>query len=271
MRVSRRKFVGTASVAAAASLCAAPSFGFANGAARDNDGIGCTLLDLKSNCSLPESFAGMQAMLGDTHRSVVESDFIDRRLSSSELLFRKVRRVIAVAAAGSVTSETYRAVAESLESGATVLWESGAAFLDSSDFVQQRALTLDHFGISMERPIDVWSQSKVRKSSARKSLSGEISVGAANQSARSMRAIGHEQIPYVAYQWPRETHVRDFSRAIPVSAASGQAIAHLGEFAVAWSKPVGAGTLVFLGSPIGPALRAGDSDATSLLHSIIEL
>jgi hypothetical protein len=56
---------------------------------------------------------------------------------------------------------------------------------------------------------------------------------------------------------------------IPVSAENGRAIGHWGEIPVAWRKSIGAGTLIFVGSPLGPALRAGDSDAASLLRSLI--
>ncbi len=248
MKVSRREFVGSASVAAAASLCAVPSFGFFSGNSDARTGADCTILDLESNCALPESLAGMRTALGKAHRSV------------TNLELGRAGRVVVVPAAGTVRAETFGAVAELLESGATVLWESGAAFVGIRDFEQQQALTFEHFGISMERPIDVWSQSGSRRPS----------VGAKNQSARSMRAIGHERVPYIAYRWPREAHVRDFSRVIPVSGTSGQAIAHWREIPVALSKHVGRGTLVFLGSPIGPALHAGDSDAASLLRSLIE-
>src|SRR5262249_15665342 len=146
-----------------------------------------------------------------------------------------------------------------LERGSIVLWESGAAFLRPSEFATQQDLARNYFGISIGRPLDVWS--KVRK---RKSIASEK-----NRSARGMRALGHQQVPYVSYHWPRETPVRDFSRVIPVSARSGHAIAHWREIPVAWRKTIGAGTLVFVGSPIGPALHAKDSDSASLLRALI--
>ena len=249
MKVSRREFVATAGGAAAASLCAFPSLAFA--AASDSDArtgaAACTLLDLESNCALPESLDGILAALGDAHHRVTETEFVN------------AGPVVVVPAAGAVRAETFGAMAELIERRATVLWESGAAFLDPRDLAEQRALTLEHFGISMQQPVEVWAQSGSRRAAAK----------AKNQSARNIRAIGHERIPYVAYRWPRETHVRDFSRVIPVSAENGRAIAHWREIPVAWRKPIGAGTLIFVGSPIGPALHAGDADVSSLLHSLI--
>ncbi len=259
MKISRRKFVGTAGCAAAASFCALPSFAHASRDFDARSGGGCIVLDLESNCALPESLAGMRAALGDVHDRISESQFAGSEFSGVEFSISKTSRVLVVAAAGTMRAETFETVRGMLERGATVLWESGAAFLERGNFARQQTLALQHFGIAMERPVDVWSQTGSRSAK----------VGTKNQSARNMRAIGHEQIPYVAYRWPREAHVRDFSRVIPVSAGNGRAIAHWREIPVAWSKPLGSGTLVFLGSPIGPALRAGDSDAASLLRSLI--
>jgi hypothetical protein len=248
MKVSRREFVNTAGCAAAAGLCALPSFGFAAASNPDaRTSAGCTLLDLESNCALPESLAGMRTALGGEYRRV------------AEIAFDGTDSVVVVPAAGAVQAETFDSVRKLIEHGTTVLWESGAAFLEPSDFARQQALTLEHFGVSMAQPIDVWSRS----------ASQRLNAEAKNQSARNVRAIGHERVPYVEFRWPRETRIRDFSRAIPVSAAKGQAIAHWGEIPIAWRKSLGAGTLIFVGSPIGPALYSGDSDAASLFSAMI--
>ena len=249
MRVSRREFVSTASGAAAASLCAIPSSAFWPGNSNDKSARRATLLDLESNCVLSESLAGMRAALASSQSCIATSEF----LSSDPA------NMVIVAAAGTASRETFRAISELLGRGATVLWESGAAFLNSVEFAQQQALTMQHFGISMAPPVHVWPQSNSRK--------GES--GALMQDARRMRAIGHEQIPYVEYRWPVRAHMRDFSRVLPVSAANGRAIAFWGAAPVAWSKSVAAGTLIFLGSPLGPALRAGDEEAAELFRSIV--
>ena len=200
----------------------------------------------------------MQAALGDSHHSVLESEFASRKPASSIISSSTHNRIVIVPAAGAVRPATFNAVAQLLDAGATVLWESGATFLDSADFAQQRALMNVHFGISIGQPIHVWSN-PTRES---RNLNDPM------QNARGMRVIGHEQIPYVEYCWPLNAHVRDFSRVIPVSASSGLAIAHWEEATVAWRKNIGAGALIFLGSPLGPALRAGDPEATALLQSI---
>jgi hypothetical protein len=259
MRVSRREFVGTASCAAAASLFALPSSALAASSVSAKVETRCTLLNLESNCVLPESLAGMRDALGNLHHPVLESEFASGKFASSFAASRARGRMVIVPAAGAVQLATFLTATELLASGATVLWESGAAFLYSAEFGQQQTLTKEHFGISIEPPVHLWSQINSRKSKSTAPM----------QNARGMRAIGHAQIAYVAYRWPLRAHVRDFSRVIPVSAPGGHAIAHWEDSPVAWSKSVGAGTLIFLGSPLGPSLRSGDAEANTLFHSIV--
>lgn len=249
MKVSRREFVSTASCAAAASLCAIPSSASAGSVSSANCESHRMLLNLESNCALPESLGGMRAALGSSHRCI----------AASELLLGDLDGVLIVAAAGSASPGTFSGVAELLARGAKVLWESGAAYLSAGDFAQQQALAKEHFGISIGEPVEVWPRTQSRKSK----------TGASVQGARSRRAIGHEQIPYIAYRWPQRAHVRDFSRVLPVSAASGHAIAHWKNMPVALSTTLGEGTLIFLGSPLGPAIHAGDPEAHRLFQSIV--
>jgi hypothetical protein len=248
MKVSRRKFVGTAGCAAAASLCAIPSSAFAGSVSFAKPESHRMLLDLGSNSALPESLGGMRAALGSSHRCIVASELLPSELG-----------VLIVAAAGSAPVEAFSAVAELLARGAKILWESGAAYVGADDFVRQQMLTKQHFGILIGEPVEVWPRTQSRKSE----------TGASVQGARSRRAIGHEQIPYIAYRWPQQAQVRDFSRVLPVSAASGHAIAHWKNMPVALSTTLGEGTLIFLGSPLGPAIHAGDPEAHRLFQSIV--
>lgn len=249
MKVSRREFVSVASGAAAATLCAIPSSAFADSVSSAKCESRRMLLDLQSNCALPESLDGMRAALGNSHRCIGVIDLLSSDLCG----------VLIVAAAGSARPETFSVVAELLARGATVLWESGAAYLSDADFAQQQALTQEHFGVSIGEPVEIWQQEQSRKSK----------TGPTIQRSRTTRAIGHEQIPYISYHWPQEAHVRDFSRVLPVSAVSGNAIAHWKNTLVALSKNVGAGTLIFLGSPLGPSLHTGDHEAHRLFQSIV--
>lgn len=124
-----------------------------------------------------------------------------------------------------------------VHSGGILLFESGAAFASEDVHAEQRRLLRAHFGIEIGNAIELW------KDGAR--------------------------VPYVEYMWPMRVHVRDFSRAIPVTFVErGQVIASLGAVPVAAARNIGDGTFVFLGSPLGPLLHAGDADARRWLASV---
>ncbi len=61
--------------------------------------------------------------------------------------------------------------------------------------------------------------------------------------------------------WPRPAKVRDFSRVVPLGRQAGDVIARVDGLPVALKRPCGRGNLIFLGSPLGPALWAGDAQA----------
>jgi len=248
MNISRRHFVGTASRAAAVAFCSFPSLRFEPGDSRSKSGMHCSLLDLKSRCVLPESFEGYQLALGGEHHYLLEAELNSR---DSHYLF-------IVPAAGTMDRATVRALSDLLDTGTIVLWESGAAFLNPADFAAHRAMLDEHFAITIDHPTELWSSNQPKRSLADRA-----------RGSRNREQTGHESVPYVTYNWPLETKVRDFNRAIPVSAKDGRTIATLGELPVALSKRIGKGTFIFLGSPIGPAIRAGDSEARSWLRSVI--
>src|SRR5262249_7067365 len=129
-------------------------------------------------------------------------------------------------------------------------------FLGSGEFVAHQKMLLRYFDLAVESPVDLWSGNP---------------IGAArfaqrcDQNARK-KLHRYESSPYIDYDWPRETKVRDFSRVILVSAKSGDVIARVRGLPVALKRRVGEGTLIFLGSPMGPLLRAGDPEARSWLQ-----
>jgi len=137
--------------------------------------------------------------------------------------------------AAHIDSSTARLVAGCLQRGGTVLLESGAAF---ADFGVHRDAMRDYFQIHLDPPIDLWP-------------------------ARG--------IPYVDYIWPRPAKIRDFSRVIPVASRVEQIVGRVADIPVALARRAGQGTLIFLGSPLGPALWAGDADARRWLGSVLSL
>ena len=133
-----------------------------------------------------------------------------------------------------------RAISACLEAGGLVLLESGAGFASARDCSTQRAVLRDTFQVQVESPIDLWPK--------------------ANGSA----------IPYVDFTWPVAARVRDFSRVMPLASGAGEIIAHVNGLPVALKRRSGPGTLIVLGSPLGPALWAGDAEARQWLRAVLE-
>src|ERR1051326_8251675 len=68
---------------------------------------------------------------------------------------------------------------------------------------------------------------------------------------------------------PMRASVRDYSRVVPLADQPGEVIGWEGGIAVALKRRVGMGTLVYLGSPLGPALWADDQQARRLLLQLL--
>ena len=134
--------------------------------------------------------------------------------------------------------ETMRWLAACLRQGATVMIESGVGFAGRGDLRQHRRAMRDCFQLDVQAPVDLW----------------------AHRSGPST--------PYVDYTWPRRAKIRDFSRIVPPSERHGEIIARAGDVPVALKRRIGGGTLIYLGSPIGPALWAGDVEAKRWLSAV---
>jgi len=144
--------------------------------------------------------------------------------------------LVIVPGAGIVNATEASVLLELLDGGTTVLLESGGAFLDPKEMTAQQQMLRTFFDLSVLEPVELWSD--------------------------------HQCAPYVQYHWPREIMVRDFSRAIPVVAPGAETIGRLDGLQVAIKKLFGNGLLIFLGSPLGPALRAGDREARAWLQAL---
>ena len=146
------------------------------------------------------------------------------------------RPVLIVPAALALPAAATYQIAKSLRGGGTVLLESGAGFAGESGF-------------------------RIHRDALRGQL--QIRVEAARFKSRG--------VPYVDYAWPYPTKIRDFSRVVPVGDQPGEVIARVDGLPVALKRQVGAGTLIFLGSPLGPALWAGDTEARQWLSRLFSL
>ncbi len=132
-------------------------------------------------------------------------------------------RFYVVPGVGSLPEEFALQLSAFTRGGGWVVIESAAGF---GGYEDQRRMLDRHFGIRIQPPVDLW----------------------ANGTA-----------PYIDYRWPVRERVRDFSRVTPISAEGPEIIGCAGDLSVAGK----CGNLIFLGSPVGPSLLAGEREAHS--------
>jgi hypothetical protein len=146
------------------------------------------------------------------------------------------RPLLIVPAAVAIPAAPLHQITNWLRAGGTVLLESGAGFAGESRFRAHRDAVQNGLHVRVERP-------------RRKS----------------------RDIPYIDYVWPYATKIRDFSRVVPLAEQPGEVIARADGDPVALTRPVERGTLIYLGSPLGPALWAGDAEARQWLSRLFSL
>ena len=146
--------------------------------------------------------------------------------------------VLIVPAALGIAGAAARRIDRHLEDGGTLILESGAIFATpaSRDFREHRDALRD-LGLQVEAP----------------------------------RRFARERmrVPYVEFRWPTPVLIRDFGAIVPTDAHNDGCIARVEDTSVALVRRRGRGTLLFLGSPIGPALWAGDAEARRWLHEVL--
>jgi hypothetical protein len=93
------------------------------------------------------------------------------------------------------------------------------------------------------------------------------SHGAALETHFGIRIAGRARpsgLRYVRYRWPIDVLVREFGTAVSVQ---GEAIASVSGQAVAGRR----GNVIYLGSPLGPLLLAGDPQAQTWLNAVTRI
>jgi hypothetical protein len=250
MSISRRDFLGGVTGCAATLWSFQPIGLDMRGFPPERD-LDCVVLDLNSHCALRESLRGYQAALVGEHDLLPEASLNSRRRC----------RIAIVPGLGAMDPATASTLSDLLEAGTHVLLESGAGFLSPAEFTAHQRMLHRHFDIAVGPPVDLWAGNSANDNLLR------------HRSGRhpSKKLQSHASVPYVNYLWPRMTKVRDFSRVIPVSASAGDVIGKVGALPIALKRRTAKGALIFLGSPLGPALRAGDPEALSWLRSVSAL
>jgi hypothetical protein len=140
-------------------------------------------------------------------------------------------RSYVVPAAARLTDGLLTRLSDHVQKGGWLIFESAAGF---GGFEVQHEQLARHFRLTIEPPVDLWA--------------------------------GGASVPYVDYHWPVCTKVRDFSIVVPIRAGAAEIIGTIGQIPVAARL----GSLVFLGSPIGPSLLAGDREALLWFNALLQ-
>ncbi len=209
----------------------------------------CLLVDLKSQCVLRESLVGYEKALAGAYVASAGT------WPAASAQYRPV----IVPGAGLMDPAVAEMMARMLHDGISLLLESGAGFMSPVEFAAHQKLLHRHLNITVEPPVDLW---------ACEIAQGKSSVHNREQAARK-NVNSDRPAPYVDYVWPHITKVRDFSRVVPVAAQRGDIFGWVREVPVAMRRRAGKGTLIYLGSPLGPALGAGDPEAKRWLCSVV--
>jgi hypothetical protein len=233
MELTRRRFLECATGALAMAALPRASRPLGRRRSPGDRGVECALLDLEEECCIAESIAGYESALAQlgvsTARTVAPS-----APRCAMLIVPAFWRTSP--AAGVI-------IRRSLDDGATVILEAGAVFADAdgADFRAHRDSLREELRLDVAAPLSLWP----RRASA-------------------------DGSPYVDYSWPVAVRVRDFSRVVPVTSHQPRdtIIARVRDVPVALMRRVGSGTLIFLGSPLGPALHSGDAEARQWLADV---
>jgi hypothetical protein len=229
MEVTRRKFVVLGSSAALLPL----HFRFSS-VPQGLSTPGYVILDLGEQCGLPESLSGYRGCsAGLGFHSVTFS------VEALPKLLEQTRQVV-IPGAVSMDDMLTRQLLGFVENGGSVLLELGLAFAEATILSAQRRLFKSRFDLSIEPPVQLWST-----------------------------ALPYRCVPYVDYLWPKATKVRDFSRVVPFSAQAWKKIAQVQDMTVGVRRKMGRGSMTVLGSPLGPALWAGDQQARQWLGAVL--
>ena len=247
-KFSRRTFLSVATGAVATMLPVKTPSGRPDASA--SEPLDCVLIDAPEHDALPESPAG--------YRSALAVDGV--RFSKTSAAPLPYSNTIIVPACLAPCSAVTQEIAVALKRGSRVVLESGAGFATRSEFAAHQEWLRELWNIRVERPVDLWRHGSDQPGDQRSQ--GSVARGRSPLAARP---------PYVDFQWPYRAKIRDFSRVVPVSAFPEQVVASCERWLVASRHNKGKGTLVFLGSPLGPALLAGDAEAHRWLRAVIAL
>ena len=162
-------------------------------------------------------------------RNPPATSFASRRTVSGSLIIAPGIRWMSLSIAADL--------ADRIHQGAWVILESGLAFSSRTESKHQSDLLKKVFGLQLLPPV------KVGKNPA--------------------------AATYLEYTRPVHRLVRTFEAITPVRCDQSEALARFGKHSVCIRKRIGEGTLVFLGSMLGPGIGAAEREAIEVASSLV--
>ena len=235
--------------------------------------FGCRLLDLPACCALPESLMGYAQGLRLSPTELAAIDFA--KLNAASL-----RSTLIVPGLSAAPPETARRLQAAVDAGARLLVECGALFAGEAQFELHQRMLRSHFALEVQPAIDLWPATVSAAAAGAGShhpahYADRFPFRLGRQAFTSLSDISHSRTPYIEYTWPVKTLVRDFSRVVAVTVRLGDTIVAYcpspsgDRLPIALKRQVGEGTLIYLGSPVGPVLLGGDAQARTWLRSVL--
>jgi len=162
-------------------------------------------------------------------RNPPATSFASGRTASRTLIIAPGIRWMSPSIAGDLADRIYH--------GAWVILESGLGFSSRTESKHQTDLLKKAFGLQLLPPVKV----------------GKNPVAAT----------------YLEYTRPVHRLVRTFEAITPVWCDQSEALARLGKHSVCIRKRIGDGTLVFLGSMLGPGIGAEEREAVEVASALV--
>ena len=155
-------------------------------------------------------------------------------LSGFRSLYARSSSNIIVAGVQGIAPALASAIWERVNYGSWLVWDHAPHFTSAADRRRQAELLNELFGIRLGEAI----------------------------------SASHSEL-YVRYLWHVPQLVRTFLAYTPVLCSPNEAVATYGNVPVAVRRRVGRGGVVFLGSMLGPQLKAGDREAHQLASRLL--
>jgi hypothetical protein len=195
-------------------------------------GLACLLLNLDPTSPQKHGVRLLSAAERDLAGKESECGFA-RALNSLLPTHPPVGRTFIVPSASAMQGTALSSLVREAQQGASVLIDLADGFASRSDTARTRAHVERYLGVEVADP------------------------------------VAYTSAEYVVFRWPLSVMVRHFIRVSFIAPARNMPIAHLGTHSIAVRKEVGLGSVLIIGSNLGPLLLAGDEQAHQVFARLL--